>query len=66
MNARRSILRASGLVAVATLGGLVALGGVALTGEIGDGTTTVVRTSPAPAAAAPARTWSPDGMASGA
>jgi len=54
MNARRSILRASGLVAVATLGGLVALGGVALTGGLGDGTTTVVRTSPAPAAAAPA------------
>ncbi|MBA3788002.1 MAG: trypsin-like peptidase domain-containing protein [Actinobacteria bacterium] len=54
MNARSFLLRASGLVAVAFLGGLVALGGVALTGGLGDGTTTVVETSPAPAAAAPA------------
>ncbi len=54
MNARSFLLRASGLVAVALLGGLVALGGVALTGGLGDGTTTVVETSPAPAAAAPA------------
>jgi S1-C subfamily serine protease len=41
------------LVAVAVFGGLVALGGVALTGDLGGGTTTVVRTSPSPAAAAP-------------
>ncbi len=54
MNARSFLLRASGLVAVALLGGLVALGGVALTGDLGGGTTTVVETSPAPAAAAPA------------
>src|SRR5215211_3362786 len=37
--------------AAALLGGLVALGGVALTGDLGGGTTTVVRTSPPPAAA---------------
>ena len=54
MNARTLLLRASSLVAVALLGGLVALGGVALTGDLGGGTTTVVETSPAPAAAAPA------------
>jgi S1-C subfamily serine protease len=41
------------LTAVAVFGGLVALGGVALTGDLGGGTTTVVRTSPSPAAAAP-------------
>ena len=38
---------------MAVFGGLVALGGVALTGDLGGGTTTVVRTSPSPAAAAP-------------
>ncbi len=53
MNARNLMLRASGLVAVALLGGLVALGGVALTGDLGGGTTTVVENSPAPAAATP-------------
>ncbi|MBA3244434.1 MAG: trypsin-like peptidase domain-containing protein [Actinobacteria bacterium] len=53
MNARSFILRASGLAAVALLGGLVALGGVALTGDLGGGTTTVVENSPAPAAATP-------------
>ena len=54
MNARGSLLRVAGLAALALLGGLVALGGVALTGGLGDGTTTVVESSPAPAAAAPA------------
>src|SRR5688572_4346462 len=54
MNARGSLLRVAGLAALALSGGLVALGGVALTGGLGDGTTTVVESSPAPAAAAPA------------
>jgi S1-C subfamily serine protease len=53
MQARQLLPRAAGLAAVALLGGLVALGGVALTGDLGGGTTTVVRQSPAPAAAAP-------------
>jgi S1-C subfamily serine protease len=54
VNARATTLyRSVGLVTVALLGGLVALGGVALTGDLGGGTTTVVRTSPSPAAAAP-------------
>jgi S1-C subfamily serine protease len=53
VNARAIIPRAVGLGAVALLGGLVALGGVALTGDLGGGTTTVVRSSPAPAAASP-------------
>ena len=53
MNARARFQRTAGLAAVALLGGLVALGGVALTGDLGGGTTTVVRTSPVPAAAAP-------------
>src|SRR5688500_18101946 len=43
-----------GLAVASLLGGLVALGGVALTGELGGGTTTVVQTSPSPAAATPA------------
>jgi S1-C subfamily serine protease len=47
------ITRGAGLVSVALLGGLIALGGVALTGDLGGGTTTVVRTSPSPAVAAP-------------
>jgi S1-C subfamily serine protease len=51
---RRNAARAAGLVATALGGGLVALGGVALTGDLGGGTTTVVSSSPAPAAAAPA------------
>lgn len=50
---RRALSRAAALVAASLLGGLVALGGVALTGDLGGGTTTVVRTSPAPTAAAP-------------
>ena len=45
------MLRGAGLVAVALFGGLVALGGVALTGDLGGDTTTVVRTSPAPTGA---------------
>ncbi len=53
MNARALFNRSAGLAAAALLGGLVALGGVALTGDLGGGTTTVVRTSPSPAAAAP-------------
>ena len=52
MNARALFNRSAGLAAAALLGGLVALGGVALTGDLG-GSTTVVRTSPSPAAAAP-------------
>jgi S1-C subfamily serine protease len=51
---RRTAARAAGLAATALGGGLVALGGVALTGDLGGGTTTVVSSSPAPAAAAPA------------
>ncbi len=53
---RHAFSRAAALVAASLLGGLVALGGVALTGDLGGGTTTVVRTSPAPTAAAPAAT----------
>jgi S1-C subfamily serine protease len=53
VNARTDVQRTAGLAAMALLGGLVALGGVALTGDLGGGTTTVVRTSPSPAAAAP-------------
>jgi S1-C subfamily serine protease len=53
VNARTTLYRSASLVAVGLLGGLVALGGVALTGDLGGGTTTVVRTSPSPAAAAP-------------
>ena len=53
VNARAILSRSVGLAAVALLGGLVALGGVALTGDLGGGTTTVVRTSPSAAAAAP-------------
>jgi S1-C subfamily serine protease len=49
---RASLSRAAALAAVALLGGLVALGGVALTGDLGGGTTTIVRTSPAPTPAA--------------
>jgi S1-C subfamily serine protease len=45
---RRALARTGALAAASLLGGLVALGGVALTGDLGGGTTTVVRTSPAP------------------
>ena len=51
MTRRTIAARAVVPAATALLGGLVALGGVALTGDLGGGTTTVVRTSPAPAAA---------------
>jgi S1-C subfamily serine protease len=54
MQARRTLPRLAGHAAVALLGGLVALGGVALTGDLGGGTTTVVESTPAPAAGAPA------------
>jgi S1-C subfamily serine protease len=53
VNARATLYRSVGLVTVALLGGLIALGGVALTGDLGGGTTTVVQTSPSPAVAAP-------------
>jgi S1-C subfamily serine protease len=56
VNARATLQRTAGLASVALLGGLVALGGVALTGDLGGGTTTVVRSSPSPAAAAPVAT----------
>ena len=48
----RALARSAPLAAASLLGGLVALGGAALTGDLGGGTTTVVRTSPAPTAAA--------------
>ena len=50
---RATVIRAAALGAASLLGGLVALGGVTLTGDLGGGTTTVVRTSPAPTPAAP-------------
>ena len=53
MNARAILSRTAALLAAALLGGLVALSGVALMGDLGGGTTTVVRTSPSPVAAAP-------------
>jgi S1-C subfamily serine protease len=46
-------MRAAALGSASLLGGVIALGGVAMTGDLGGGTTTVVRTSPAPTAAAP-------------
>jgi S1-C subfamily serine protease len=48
---RANVARLAGLAAASLLGGAIALGGVALTGDLGGGTTTVVRTSPAPTAA---------------
>ena len=50
---RTTLSRGAALVAVALAGGLVALGAVALTADLGGGTTTIVRTSPAPPVAAP-------------
>ena len=52
MNGRANLARIATLAAVSLLGGLVALGAAALSGDLGGGTTTVVRTSPAPTAAA--------------
>jgi S1-C subfamily serine protease len=53
VNGRASLARNATLAAASSLlGGLVALGAVALTGDLGGGTTTVVRTSPAPTPAA--------------
>jgi S1-C subfamily serine protease len=49
---RRAVARTGGFVAAGLLGGALALGGVALSGDLGGGTTTVVRTSPPPAVAA--------------
>lgn len=48
MSRRVTVVRAGSLAAASLLGGLVALGGVALTGDLGGSTTTVVRSSPAP------------------
>ena len=53
MKRRATLSRAAALAAVSLLGGLVALGAASLTGDLGGGTTTVVRTSAAPAAAFP-------------
>ena len=50
---RDTVIRGAGLGAASLLGGLIALGGVSMTGDLGGGTTTVVRTSPAPTPAAP-------------
>jgi len=50
VNRRVNLARSAALAAASLLGGLVALGGVALIGDLGGGTTTVVRTSPPPAA----------------
>jgi S1-C subfamily serine protease len=52
VNARAILYRTAALVAVAVLGGLVALSGVALLGDLGGDTTTVVRTSASPLVAA--------------
>jgi S1-C subfamily serine protease len=53
VNGRASLARNATLATASSLlGGLVAVGAVALTGNLGGGTTTVVRTSPAPTAAA--------------
>jgi S1-C subfamily serine protease len=48
---RDTVTRAAALGAASLLVGLIALGGVAMTGDLGGGTTTVVRTSPTPTAA---------------
>ena len=50
---RSNVIRAAALGAASLLGGLIALGGVTMTGDLGGGTTTVVRNSPAPTPAAP-------------
>ena len=50
---RETVIRAAALGAASLLGGLIALGGVSMTGDLGGGTTTVVRASPAPTPAAP-------------
>jgi S1-C subfamily serine protease len=52
VNRRAKLAPSAGLAAASLLGGVVALGGVALTGDLGGGTTTVVRTSLAPTSAA--------------
>jgi S1-C subfamily serine protease len=49
---RRALARTGALAAASLLGGLVALGGVAVTGDLGGGTTTVVSTSPVSTATA--------------
>ena len=52
MSRRVLLARTGALAAASLLGGLVALGGVALVGDLGGGTTTVVETSPGPTPAA--------------
>jgi S1-C subfamily serine protease len=52
VNRRAFLARTGTLAAASLLGGLVALGAVAVTGDLGGGTTTVVRSSPGPTAAA--------------
>jgi S1-C subfamily serine protease len=51
---RATLYRASGLAAASLLGGLVAVGVVASTGNLGGGETTVVQTSPGPTSPAAA------------
>ena len=48
VNRRAFLARTGPFAAASLLGGLVALGAVALTGDLGGDTTTVVRTSPSP------------------
>jgi hypothetical protein len=52
VNRRAIPARTGAFAAVSLLGGLVALGGVALVGDLGGDTTTVVRISPSPTASA--------------
>ncbi|HEX4930482.1 MAG TPA: trypsin-like peptidase domain-containing protein [Gaiellaceae bacterium] len=52
MNRRANLARSLPYAAASLLGGVVVLGGLALTGDLGGGTTTVVRTSTVPTAAA--------------
>ncbi len=50
---RANVTRAGALGAASLLGGLIVVGGLAMSGDLGGGTTTVVRASPAPTPAAP-------------
>jgi S1-C subfamily serine protease len=52
VNRRALLARTGPLAAASLLGGLVAIGAVALTGDLGGETTTVVRSSPSPTPAA--------------
>ncbi|MGH3072008.1 MAG: S1C family serine protease [Gaiellaceae bacterium] len=53
MNRRATLSRAATLLAASLLGGLIALGAVATSGDLGGGTTTVVGSSPVPTPSAP-------------